>query len=100
MNEQILMIIEARIAQPKDSISNPSEVKPSIVKVSGLSCWLIQATRSNSAPLITNEMSPKVRMYSGNAITLITGAIMELISPKMAPITSKVAISCHSSLPP
>ncbi len=62
MNEQTLITKEAKIAQPKEVIASPSEVKPSIVKVSGLSCWLIQATRSNSEPLITKEISPKVRM--------------------------------------
>jgi len=100
MNEQMLITIEAKIAHPRDSIARPSLVKPSMVKVSGLSCWLIHATKSRRAPLITNEMSPKVKRYRGKAITLITGAITELIRPKMAPITSKVAINCHNSSPP
>ena len=100
MNEKMLITIEARIAQPRDSISSPSVVNPWIVKVSGLSCWLSQATNRRREPLITNEISPKVKMYNGNAITFITGAIMELMRPKMAPITNKVPINCHNSLPP
>lgn len=71
-----------------------------MAKVAGLSCWLIQATSSNKAPFITKEIKPKVRMYSGMAITLITGAIIELISPKIAPITNKVITNCHISVPP
>jgi hypothetical protein len=100
MNEQMLMTIDARIAQPRDVIVSPVLVKPSIVKVSGLSCWLIHATNSNKDPLITKEIRPKVNMYKGIAITLITGAITELIRPNMAPITSNVTINCHNSLPP
>jgi hypothetical protein len=100
MNEQMLMTIDARIAQPRDVIVSPVLVKPSIVKVSGLSCWLIQATNSNRDPLITKDISPKVNMYKGIAITFITGAITELIRPNMAPITNNVTINCHNSLPP
>lgn len=100
INEQMLMTIDAKIAQPRDSIVSPWVVNPSIVNVSGLSCWLIQATKRSSEPLITKEISPKVSMYRGKAITFMTGAIMELIRPKMAPITSKVIINCHNSSPP
>ena len=71
-----------------------------MVKVDGLSCWLIQATSNSKAPFMTNEINPKVKMYSGMAITLMTGAIIELIRPKMAPITNKVITNCHISLPP
>ena len=60
MNEQMLITIEPRIAQPREVIVSPVLVKPSIVKVSGLSCWLIQATNRRSDPLITNEIRPKV----------------------------------------
>jgi len=100
MNEQTLMTIEPKIAQPKEVIVRPELVNPSIVKVFGLNCWLIQATKSNREPFITNEINPKVRMYRGMAITLITGAITAFITPKTAPITSKVRISCHNSAPP
>jgi hypothetical protein len=62
MNEKMLITIEAKIAQPKDSIERPSEVNPSIVKVSGLSCWLIHATNSSRDPLITKEIRPKVKI--------------------------------------
>ena len=94
------MTIEAKIAQPSEVIVSPELVNPSIVKVFGLNCWLIQATNSSKDPFMTNEINPKVRMYSGNAITLITGAITAFITPKTAPITSKVTTSCHTSLPP
>jgi hypothetical protein len=62
INEQMLITIDAKIAQPRDSMASPSVVKPSIVKVSGLSCWLIQATNRRRAPFITKEMRPKVKM--------------------------------------
>jgi len=100
MNEQMLITIDARIAQPRDVMVSPVLVNPSIVKVLGLSCWLIQATNRSSDPLITKEMSPKVNMYKGIAITFITGAITELIRPNMAPITNNVTINCHNSSPP
>ena len=100
MKEQMLITRAAKIAQPSDVTVRPAEVKPSMVKVVGLSCWLIQATKSNKAPFMTNEINPKVRMYSGMAITLMTGAIIELIRPKIAPITNKVMTSCQISLPP
>jgi len=100
MNEHTLMTIEAKMAQPREVIVNPVLVKPSIVKVLGLSCWLIQATKRSREPLITNEIKPKVNMYRGNAITLITGAITELMSPKTAPITNNVTSNCHNSSPP
>ena len=94
------MTIEAKMAQPKEVIVRPELVNPSIVKVLGLSCWLIHATKSSNEPLMTKEIKPKVRMYSGKAITLMTGAITAFITPKTAPITSKVTISCHNSSPP
>ena len=100
MNEIMLITIDARIAQPKDSICNCCKLNPSIRKVVGAICWLIHATNSNSAPLIKNEISPKVRMYNGMAITLMTGAIMELTTPKIAPITNKVKISSSAPVPP
>jgi len=100
MNEQTLMMIEAKIAQPREVMVNPVLVNPSMVKVFGLICWLIQATNRSNEPLMTKEISPKVNMYRGKAITLITGAIIELISPKIAPITNNVMINCHNSSPP
>lgn len=100
MNEQTLMTIEAKIAQPKEVIVSPELVNPSIVKVFGLNCWLIHATKSSNEPFMTKDIKPKVRMYKGMAITLMTGAITALITPKTAPITSKVTTSCHNSSPP
>lgn len=100
IKEMMLITIEARIAQPKDSICNCCKLKPSIRKVVGAICWLIHATKSNSAPLIKNEIRPKVRMYSGMAITLMTGATIELTTPKIAPITSSVKMSSKMPVPP
>lgn len=100
MKEQTLITRAAKIAQPSDVIASPAEVKPSMVKVSGLNCWLIQATSSSKAPLITNEISPKVIMYRGMAMILITGAITELISPKIAPIARRVSTTLTKSVPP
>ena len=100
MKEQTLITRDAKIAQPSEVTVKPVEVKPSIVKVCGLICWLIQATRRSNAPFMTKEIKPKVTMYSGIAITLMTGAITELIRPKIAPITNKVSTNCHNSVPP
>jgi len=100
INEMMLITIDAKIAQPKDSICNCCRLNPSIVKVVGAICWLIHATKSSRAPFIKNEMSPKVRMYSGMAMTLITGAISELTNPKIAPITRRVKTSSKMPVPP
>jgi len=100
IKEQRLITKAAKIAQPREAIASPSEVKPSIAKVSGLNCWLIHATRSRSAPLITKEISPKVMMYRGIAMILITGAITALIRPKMAPIARSVRTTLSKSVPP
>ena len=100
INEQTLITREAKIAQPSEAIARPLGVNPSMVKVSGLNCWLIQATNSNSAPFITKEISPKVIMYSGIAMILITGAITAFIRPKIAPMTKRVAIRFSKSVPP
>ena len=100
INEQTLITKAAKIAQPRDVIASPSEVNPSIVKVSGLSCWLIHATSSSSAPLITKEIRPKVMMYRGIAMILMTGAITELIRPKIAPTTRSVKTRLTKSVPP
>ncbi len=61
-NEEIEIMIEARIAQPRDSTVSPSDVNPSMVKMSAPICVESQATSRSSAPLITNEIRPKVRM--------------------------------------
>ena len=58
----MLITIAARIAQPRDSISRPSDVKPSIAKISAPISVLSQATRSRRAPLMTNAINTKVRM--------------------------------------
>lgn len=100
MNEQMLITNAARIAQPSEAIAKPCEVKPSMVKVSGLSCWLIQATKSNNAPLITKEIKPNVIMYRGIAMILITGAITALMSPNIAPIKRSVNKRLTKSVPP
>ena len=68
-SEAIEIIAAPRIAQPIDSIDKPSEVNPSMVNMSEPICEDSQATKSNKAPLITNEIKPNVRMYSGNAKT-------------------------------
>ena len=59
--EEIEMMMEASIAQPIDSIVSPSEVKPSMVNMSAPISVESQATNRSSAPLITNEIKPKVR---------------------------------------
>jgi len=60
--DEIEMMIDARIAQPRDSIVRPSDVNPSIVNISEPICVESQATNKRSAPLITKEIRPKVRM--------------------------------------
>jgi len=55
-------MIAANIAQPNDTMVKPDWVKPSMLNVSGATIWLIQATSSSKAPLITNEIKPKVSM--------------------------------------
>ena len=100
IKEQRLITKAAKIAQPRDAIARPSEVNPSIEKVSGLSCWLIHATSRSNEPLITKEISPKVMMYRGIAMILITGAITALIRQKMAPIARRVRTTLSKSVPP
>jgi len=58
----MLITMAARIAQPRLSIVNPSEVKPSIVRISEPIRPLSHATRSSIAPLITKAIRPKVMM--------------------------------------
>ncbi len=100
MNEQMLMTTEAKIAQPRLVTLSPVLVNPSMVKVSAENCWLIQATNSKRDPLITREIRPKVSMYRGIAITLITGAITAFITPNTAPMTKRLPISCQMPFPP
>ncbi len=100
MKEKMLMTRAARIAQPSETTVSPSGPKPSMLNVCGLNCWLIQATKSSSAPLMTKEISPKVSMYRGIAMTLMTGAITALMTPKIAPINNSVSASCQGSVPP
>ena len=59
--DEIEMMIEARIAQPIDSIVRPSDVNPSMVNMSAPICVESHATNKRSAPLITKEIRPKVR---------------------------------------
>ena len=66
-NEAMLMTIAAKIAQPIDSILKPSLVKPSIESTFEPKKLLTQAAKIKSAPLMTNEIRPKVSRYKGNA---------------------------------
>jgi hypothetical protein len=77
-----LKISEAKIAQPSESIDKPALVNPSIFKTPKFKKPLTQATAKSKAPFMTNEIRPKVKMYAGKAMTLITGAITELMKPK------------------
>jgi len=72
------------MAHPSELIDRPELVKPSILKMPKFKNPLIQATSSNRAPLMTNEIKPKVNMYAGNAMILMTGAIIEFTNPKMS----------------
>ena len=60
--DEIEMMIDARIAQPRDSIVSPSVVNPSMVNMSAPICVDSHATNKSRAPLITKEIRPKVRM--------------------------------------
>jgi hypothetical protein len=51
----------------------------------------------SSSPLMTNEMSPSVRMYSGIATILITVPMIVLTSAKIAATASSVSTSCRVS---
>ena len=58
--DAMLITIAPSIAQPSDSIERPAWVKPSMVKVSPPIRLDSQATKIRIAPLITNEIKPKV----------------------------------------
>ena len=98
--EDIEMMIAASIAQPIDSMVNPSEVKPSMVSRSSPIWDESQATKRSSAPLITKEISPKVKMYSGKASIFTTGAMIACTRPKIAPISRNDPMVCQTPSPP